>query len=127
MPYGISKENDNMKKNDIALIVAVSAVVAAIIGFILNCIVFPVGYIMFHSCDKWLCGHHYPVTWLGFFIISGLAFMVLLPLCIYSESSSNSTYVRRAPRRSTQRRNNDLETNYYDSDMEGAPGYNGFE
>lgn len=120
-----------IKSGDMTMIVVGCAIVAAIVGGILNCFVFPIGYIITHDCGKWICDHNYPVTWGSYAIVTGIVFLFLLFIAIIGESSSNNgttTYRRKSK---TYRRRNynysSRETDYYDSDMEGAPGYNGFD
>ncbi len=31
-------------------------------SMILNFIIFPLGFIFFHDCGKWICTHEYPMT-----------------------------------------------------------------
>lgn len=120
-----------IKSGDMTMIVVGCAIVAAIVGGILNCFVFPIGYIITHDCGKWICDHNYPVTWGSYAIVTGIVFLFLLFIAIIGESSSNNgttTYRRKS--RTYRRRNynySSRETDYYDSDMEGAPGYNGFD
>ena len=71
------------------------------------------------------------MTWGSYAIVTGIVFLFLLFIAIIGESSSNNgttTYRRKSK---TYRRRNynysSRETDYYDSDMEGAPGYNGFD
>lgn len=120
-----------IKSRDMTMIVVGCAVVAAIVGGILNCFVLPIGYIITHDCGKWICDHNYPVTWGSYAIVTSVVFLFLLFIAIIGESSSNNgttTYRRKSK---THRRRNynysSRETDYYDSDMEGAPGYNGFD
>lgn len=101
-------------------------VAAAIVGFILNCIVFPIGYLMMHDCGKWICEHKYPMTWGSFAIVSSIVFIILFLIALYAESSSK-TYTYTPSRRRVRKYTNDRETDYYDSDMEGAPDYYGFD
>ena len=105
---------------------------ASILGGILNCIVFPIGFIIFHDCGKWICSHEYPMTWESYFIITGVLWFILSALTAVMELSSggsnNSNVSNRTYRPySSPRRayNGGRETDYYDSDMEGAPGYYG--
>lgn len=115
---------------DVILVGFVCLIVAAILGFVLNCIVFPIGFIFFHDCGKWFCSHEYPMTWESYFIITGVLWLVISALTAVMElssdssntNSSNRTYRRSSPRRTYS---SGLETDYYDSDMEGAPGYYG--
>ena len=121
-----------IKSGDMVMIAVGCAVVAAIVGFILNCLVFPIGYIITHDCGKWICDHNYPVTWGSYAIVTGVVFLLLILIAIIGESSShnNTTTINRR-RSNTYRRTNynhsSRETDYYDDDMEGAPGYNGFD
>lgn len=114
---------------DILAIAIGCAVPSAVIGFILNCIVFPLAYTITHDCGKWICEHHYPMTWGSFGIITGIVFVFSFVIVVYSENS-NLTYTYTKPRRMTRRKReyvDDRETDYYDSDMEGAPDYYGFD
>lgn len=121
-----------IKSSDMTMIVVGCAVVAAIVGGILNCFVLPIGYIITHDCGKWICNHNYPMTWGSYAIVTGIVFLFLLFIAIIGESSSNNgTTTSNRRRNNTYRRRNynysSSETDYYDSDMEGAPGYNGFD
>lgn len=121
-----------IKSSDVTMIVVGCAVVAAIVGGILNCFVLPIGYIITHDCGKWICNHNYPVTWGSYAIVTGIVFLFLLFIAIIGESSNNNGTTTVSRRRSNKyrRRNynySSRETDYYDSDMEGAPGYNGFD
>ena len=137
-----------IKTGDMTMIVVGCAVVAAIVGFILNCFVFPIGYIITHDCGKWICNHNYPMTWESYAIVTSIVFVLLFLIVLISEEategkttstrSGNQTYYRRTNhtsyRRSTQtscrednRTSSSRETDYYDSDLEGAPDYYGFD
>ena len=121
-----------IKSRDMTMIVVGCAVVAAIVGGILNCFVLPIGYIITHDCGKWICNHNYPMTWGSYAIVTGIVFLFLLFIAIIGESSSNNgTTTSNRRRNNTYRRRNynysSRENDYYDSDMEGAPGYNGFD
>ena len=119
------------KSSDMTMIVVGCAVVAAIVGGILNCFVFPIGYIITHDCGKWICNHNYPVTWGSYAIVTGIVFLFLLFIAIIGENSSNNRTTTYRRKIKTYRKRNynysSRETDYYDSDMEGAPGYNGFD
>lgn len=123
---------NKMKISDVLMIAGGCAVAAAIIGGILNCLVFPIGYIIMHDCGKWICSHSYPMTWESYAIVTGIMFVLLFIIAIIGENASyrKPTSIRRTnqtyKRRSSQTYNS-RETDYYDSDMEGAPGYNGFD
>ena len=117
-----------MKRKSFGDLVAIAcgcAIVSAIIGFLLNCVIFPIAYYMTHDCGKWLCGHNYPITWGSYAIVTGIVFLLLFVISYMSENQSGAriNHSRIYYRQSED----DLETDYYDSDMEGAPGYNGFE
>lgn len=121
-----------MKISDVLAIAGGCAITAAIIGGILNCIVFPIGYIIMHDCGKWICCHSYPMTWESYAIVTGIVFVVLFILLLTGENTSfgKTTSIRRtnqAYKRRSSQAYNSRETDYYDSDMEGAPGYNGFD
>ena len=121
-----------MKISDVLAIAGGCAITSAIIGGILNCIVFPIGYIIMHDCGKWICSHSYPMTWESYAIVTGIVFVVLFILLLTGENTSygKTTSIHRTNqtyKRSSSQTYNSRETDYYDSDMEGAPGYNGFD
>ncbi len=113
--------------------------IAFVLGAILNCVVFPIGFIFFHDCGKWICNHEYPMTMESFFIITGIVWgllFVIAALCEFyfgdsnpfeSTSNYNNSCNRITPTHRTSQRSyySERETDYYDSDMEGAPGYYG--
>lgn len=117
-----------MKNNfaDRCWTVVACAVASAIVGFLLNCVVFPIGYLMVHDCGRWICEHNYPMTWGSYSIVTGVTFIVLCVIALVAEGAGNASSVGPS-RRSGRSHDGALETDYYDSDMEGAPGYNGFE
>ena len=89
------------------------------------------------------------MTWESYAIVTGIVFILLFIIVFISEKateeintpthSSNQTYYKRNNQTSYRRTtptsyrgsnrtySNSRETDYYDSDMEGAPGYNGFD
>lgn len=115
-----------VRYGDILAIAFGCSIAAAIVGFILNCIVFPIGYLMMHDCGKWICEHQYPMTWASYFIVTATVFILLFIIALLSENYSKSGNCSQ-PRRRMRECNDDKETDYYDSDMEGAPDYYGFE
>lgn len=139
-----------MKKSSILEIAGGCALFSVIIGGILNCFILPIGYMIAHDCGKWICNHSYPMTWESYAIVTGIVFVLLFLIVFISEKategtppptrSCNQTYYRRTNQTSYRRSNqtsyrsssnrtysSSRETDYYDSDMEGAPGYNGFD
>ena len=122
-----------MKKNNILEITGICIIIAAIVGGILNCLILPIGYIFTHDCGKFFCNHSYPMTWGAYAIVTGIVFVPLFLVAIIAENTSDGKSIpprrsnRTYYRRNNQTHNNSKETDYYDSDMEGAPGYNGFD
>lgn len=117
-----------MKIGEILLELFAAAIIALGIGAILNCLVFPIAYFFFHDCGSWFCTHHYDVTWTGYFIISGSLWFLFLLIILLGESSDDGTNQRRTRNlRRDDKSTSGLgrETDFYDSDMEGAPGYYG--
>lgn len=117
----------NTNKEDIIIVALCLLFFAAIVGAILNCLVFPIGYIFVHECEQFLCSHHYPMTWSSFFAITILVYIVLCLIMLLAYAADDGTSTPRRTRKNKQRSYYDSgrETDYYDSDMEGAPGYFG--
>lgn len=113
-------------KEDIIFGILGCLIISAIIGAVLNCIILPIGYIFVHDCGKWICSHNYPVTWESYFIVTSLVFVFVgILVTISSVSENNNTQPRYTRRRTHTYYSTGRETDYYDSDMEGAPGYYG--
>lgn len=100
-------------------------------SLVLNWLVFPIVYLIFHDCGSFICPHTFEQSWFSY-IITLVASLVVFPIVFLSQNSTsvdanNTKTTRRtsAYAKRTTHRAEDLETDYYDEDMEGAPGYYG--
>ncbi len=116
------------------LYVLVMIVICGVVALMLNWLVFPIVYLIIHDCGRFMCDHYFEFTWTSFLITTAVLFIMLSVLMYLSQKSIDNK--QQSPNNHRPTANNKrqggagrrpLETDYYDEDMEGAPGYYGGE
>lgn len=116
---------DKRKQSAIDMIITIGlggGIVCGILALVLNVLVFPIVYLIFHDCGRFICWHMFEMSWTSFLITFCVLFVIMCLLVLLG-GNTNPPRKNAQPRR--QRRTYGRETDYYDEDMEGAPGYYG--
>lgn len=110
----------NKYSNTISL-AFVCAFLSVVIGFILNSIVLPIGYVLVHNCGRFICEHSYPITWKSYFIVTDITFILLFIIALMDEMLDNRAGIRQS------HKSNYTETDHHENKTNEGPGYNLFE